>query len=337
MFNERFVSTLDAVRREMLRSDTLNLGKTGPEFLEQLRNTGSAAYQTLLPDTLTEYLSNKQAEVGERGVRFTFQLPEDLSLFWEMLYQDDPIGKVRPDQFWGMRFPIGRHYIGIETYDEIKLQEGMLSAIHEDLDLSLEETKGIADLVQKLRPRFSSSFQHLDAAIHAKAPTPQTLADLFHDEDFRYGVVHFACHCISKDNALGASLQMTNRNKQIDFLLEDMLRFRKLGFRNRPFVFLNACQTADANAMHSRLGFPTAVLYFGAAGVVATACAVPDKFASAFATQFYRLLLKRPVPPTAANIATVLLETRKHFLEKYNNPMGFAYGLYAGADLRFLV
>ena len=35
--------------------------------------------------------------------------------------------------------------------------------------------------------------------------------------------------------------------------------------------------------------------------------------------------------------AAVLLETRRYFLEKYTNPMGFVYGLYAGSDQRFLV
>jgi hypothetical protein len=71
--------------------------------------------------------------------------------------------------------------------------------------------------------------------------------------------------------------------------------------------------------------------------VIATACVVPDLFASAFAKEFYRKLLTRPAAPATTNIATVLMETRQHFLTEFENPMGLAYGLYAGSDQEFRI
>jgi len=84
--------------------------------------------------------------------------------------------------------------------------------------------------------------------------------------------------------------------------------------------------------LRAGLGFPRAVLDFGAAGVIATACVIPDLFAGAFAKEFYRRLLARRIAPATANIASVLMETRRHFLTEFENPLGLAYGLYAGSD-----
>jgi hypothetical protein len=58
---------------------------------------------------------------------------------------------------------------------------------------------------------------------------------------------------------------------------------------------------------------------------------MPDTFASAFAGEFYkRILLKgKYSPDLSANIGEALYETRLHFLEACNNPLGMGYGLYA--------
>jgi hypothetical protein len=80
------------------------------------------------------------------------------------------------------------------------------------------------------------------------------------------------------------------------------------------------------------LNFPTGILNFGAGGVIATACIMPDNFASAFAREFYRYLWASSSPNGLADIGEALLKTRLHFLKKMNNPLGLAYGLYAASD-----
>lgn len=78
-----------------------------------------------------------------------------------------------------------------------------------------------------------------------------------------------------------------------------------------------------------------------ALAVIATLCPVPDYFAHAFALKFYEILFATE-ETTSANttasisanqyIATALLETRRYFMEKYNNPLGLAYIIYAIKD-----
>ena len=114
-------------------------------------------------------------------------------------------------------------------------------------------------------------------------------------------------------------------------------------------MFLNACESSTPTANFQTITFPTGMLDFGAGSVVATACVVPDRFAAAFAREFYnRLLLletqqtdQQGQPATSApaplrrNISEALLQTRLYFLDTYDNPLGLAYGLYAVSDQQF--
>ena len=101
----------------------------------------------------------------------------------------------------------------------------------------------------------------------------------------------------------------------------------------RPFVFLNACGTAEQGDAYEPPSFPGEwITGRGALAVVATLCPVPDYFAHAFALKFYELLLPTPADADSdrpRSPAHALLATRRHFLERYNNPLGLAYVLYA--------
>ena len=130
----------------------------------------------------------------------------------------------------------------------------------------------------------------------------------------------------------------------MNLTLEKLLAWQDHGFVNGPFVFLNACGTATPGHLLQTMSFPNEILGFGASGVIATACTMPDNFASSFAVEFYRRLLNmtrekndegtlvdvvRPFAATTIDIGEAMLQTRLHFLRKHNNPLGLAYGLYA--------
>jgi hypothetical protein len=331
-FNAAFVDILDDIRRKVLADGDIDFKGRGYDFLSRLRSTGSAAFQRLWPKELKEYIEEKEDREVARGLCFTLQVEEELSLFWEMLYRGSPLIAVGPDDFWGFRYPIGRCYFGVDSPDQVHLQSGILSAVHNKLTLSMREVQAVKAFLAKLRRVPSANLKMLDDALDAASPTVRELLELFHDEEFPFGMVHFACHCDAGQNPLGSSLSITSRKTNIDLMLEQLLENADYGFQNRPFVFLNACQTADIEGLRAGLGFPRAVLDFGAAGVIATACVIPDLFAGAFAKEFYRRLLARRIAPATANIASVLMETRRHFLTEFENPLGLAYGLYAGSD-----
>ena len=66
----------------------------------------------------------------------------------------------------------------------------------------------------------------------------------------------------------------------------------------------------------------------GARGVIATECDVPDAFAAAFVRPFYDRVL------AGERFGRALLATRRHFLDRYRNPVGLLYAAYMSLDTR---
>jgi CHAT domain-containing protein len=239
-------------------------------------------------------------------------------------------------RFWGFRYPLGRTFWEYEAPDRVHLREGIFSAIHDQLDNSREEIRRLAQHLAATSQRLGNilSLQLLDQAIPLESLCAERILEYLHDDEFRYGLVHFACHCEQPQgfNATEAYLSFTAHGKQMEMSLEQLLTWQDQRFLNRPFVFLNACESAGTQRLLQTLSFPAGLLGFGAVGVIATACIIPDNFASAFADEFYRQLLNNPGAGRLSNIGEALLKTRLHFLREFNNPLGLAYGLYAVSD-----
>jgi CHAT domain-containing protein len=139
--------------------------------------------------------------------------------------------------------------------------------------------------------------------------------------------VHFACHGeVDEQTELLSRLRF--RVGGADLILPLMwlapLKVAGAGAPRGPLVFLNACSTNQPAA--GSFSFPQAWIDAGAAAVVATLCPVPDDFALLFAEEFYKRLLSGG---RYARVAETLLDTRRHFMQHYNNPLGLAYVLYA--------
>lgn len=331
-FNKDFVRILDKLRLDVQKRG-IDLSNYAHDYLAQLRDKGKAAYNFLLPEAARDYLANMEKQERNRGgIRLTFNTLPTYAFFWEMLYDGAPFN-AEPEKFWGFRYPLGRAFWGISYPEHIPLQAGVFSAIHDKLQCSQQEIEQLKQVVAELS---NISGLHiglclLDSLIRADTITIKQIIELFHDDEFHYGVVHFACHC---GNAGGTGvfqpyLSFTAHEKEMDLSLEKLLIWQEYGFAHRPLVFLNACESAQLGQLMQMLSLPMGILNFGAGGVIAAACTIPDNFASAFATEFYRRLLARPSPRPQSSIGEVLLETRLHFLTEYNNPLGLAYGLYS--------
>jgi hypothetical protein len=308
------------------------------EFLQRLRETGEAAYAQFFPSEARKRLQQLDAKKQPEGLSPTFMIPSARSLFWELLYAGDPLGDTDAEQFWGFRYPIGRMYMGIEDEDTINLQEGVFSAIHDQLvgaRAEIEELgRQIAEICDLLGMQLKLKL--LDQTIAADALSPDQLIRIMVSDEFRYGLIHLACHCVNPQDAgvAQAFLRLTAHGQELELRLEKLQSVQsRYHLIHRPLVFLNACESATPGHLLQMLNFPTGMLGFGAGGVIATACAMPDDFASAFAAAFYKRLLDRArrSDDMAATIGEALLETRRYFLEEHNNPLGLAYGLYAVA------
>jgi len=332
-FNLQFIEILEDIRRDVEKKgiDLRGEAETDRHF-QRLRKIGKAACNKFLSDIARKKIAELEQLEKKRGLSFTFLAPPSQSFFWEMLYAGSPI-QVDPEQHWGFRYPIGRLYWGTDIPEKIYLQEGIFTSVHDKLEFSKQEARNIQSFVAKINqvigPRIR--VQLLDEIARGQKWSAEKLVGFFHGDDFRYGLIHFACHCENLGNtgAIKARLSLTACEEALELELEELLIWQEYGFICKPFVFLNACQSATLGHLLETTSFPSEFLNFGAGGVIAAACTIPDNFASAFATEFYRRLFDQATERGSANIGEILLETRLHFLRKYNNPLGLAYGLFA--------
>jgi hypothetical protein len=305
-----------------------------------LRDVGSEAY-ALLPAEVGDYILELESDAGDRGISLDFTFPSDMALLWEMMYIGDPTEPTDLQKFWGFRYPIGHLYWESDVRPTVALHEGVYTLSHDSLIHTKQELESLKHKLETLREQFIAAVCYLeeDTTLICEAMDVEMLMRHFNSQIFRYGVVHFACHC---DNAEGAGasqayLSVTAHQQEVMITLGKLnaLARHRRGFRYRPLVFLNACESATPLHLLQSLNFPSSLLKFGAGGVIATNCVMPDNFASAFATKFYETLLNKPLNASPAYIGETLLETRKHFAETYRNPLGLAYGLYAVSDQEF--
>jgi hypothetical protein len=345
--NGRFVEALDKVRMHVV-DHGLELSEAKcNDFLEEFMTVGKSALTKMFGED-KQRIKEIEQENEARGLSLSLWTRPGRYLFWEMVYTGTST-IPDPNLFWGFRHPINHVYWDTGGKDTVLLQNGLFSVIHSRLDKSQEEVEQIEEYLEKLRQTsgLDICYRALDDEVIGDE---QALFNLFGSIDrFRYGLVHFACHCENPTDGAAAKayLRFTANGKPIDLYLEKLISTDDSRFCNKPFVFLNACGSATSGHLLQSDSFPKGVLDFGAAGVIATACTVPDIFASAFGREFYRRLLlqiddedsttgsgAQPVRSNYVDISLVLLKTRRHFLEKYKNPLGLAYGLYAPASQR---
>lgn len=340
--NERFVEILEQIRIATskqgvaIADEDQSAPLSGVEtYLAQLRDVGTEAY-ALLPEAMFEYLEDLEQQEEERGLSLDLTFPADMALLWEMVYTGDPLGPVDITKFWGFRYPIGHLSWESDVGDWVKLRKGAFALTHSCLPEANAELMQLKLHLSNLTRYAQRPFilHWLEDVISHDDLSSDRVLEYFSDANFVYGMIHFACHCVNPGSA-GASrayLSLQGHQKEIQISLGkfNALARKQHGFDKRPLIFLNACESATPLHLLQSLNLPTAMSNFGAGGVIATACTLPDNFAGAFAAKFYELLLSKPLSNKSASIGEALLETRRHFMGKpYKNPLGLAYGLYA--------
>jgi hypothetical protein len=356
-YNDRIIEALNRIQRHVQalgpdRESVRQVLPAGEACIEELRQIGRRAY-TLLPEGVAAILSRQEDKAGDRRVGLDFIFPPAMSLIWECLYTGDYKGPIDIEKFWGFRYVMGRMYADAQTYDQVDLRRGVFAAAHSALVCSLDEIGRLGHKLQQIRERLQLELQlHQPEQILVDGSIDRDrLLALFQAHEFDYGVVHFACHCdnpnLHEMDVARAYLCLTAAAEEIQVTVEDFYLRASSGeqFLFHPLVFLNACYSSTPLQLQS-LSLPHAIIRFGAGGVIATACTLPDNFASAFAEEFYNRLLDRylSIPQTQGEmelqealmtpmyVGEVLRETRRYFWDTYRNPLGLAYGLYAQSN-----
>ena len=286
-------------------------------------------------------------------------------VLWEMMYEGDLVDDLKWQNFWGFIIPIS-HWITGNRSTEIRLQKAF-SAIHEDLKFAGRETSLLTkklvpelfhanlinvcrDKVEKdlgnndchdklwLHKYLSNLFQNNNPELETERWKMKILKSIFKDSKTVYDLIHFACHCEGNQTEFLSQLIMKvggeSINLDVAFIKSTLKRQDSWDANERgPLVFLNACGTFEQNISHEPPGFPTSWIESqGALAVIGTLCPIPDYFAYAFARKFYEILFQAIANPDIVRecyLSEALLITRRYFMEKYNNPLGLAYVLYA--------
>jgi len=346
---DEVLKSFQKIRRKVNQSKSLDLGPgLCQDQLESLAQLGRRVYRRLFDAEARETL----AELLQKTISVPTFLSASLPFPWEVLYEGDNYKDGDPDLFWGFRYTPARILKPRKrVYKHVLVQHppsNMLFCLHHGLSHAHEQEFPAIERLVKATPQ--DQFRLLK-------PTGDMINVINGETLLKYldqsphNMIHFACHCQPGDagaDALLVSLiddEGVEGNPTVIQLETDNFEDIEGSFQPPPpLVFLNACQSVGGpDELRRTFNLPQVFMERGAAAVIATACPVPDLFAAAFARQFYAFFLHgqkvthEATGETTFRLLTIgeaLRETRRYFLEKYNNPLGLAYGLYSPAYYR---
>jgi hypothetical protein len=300
---------------------------TNPEAkLRLLAETGYYAFKKVFSDPNVRVFMKS---ILTLGTRISIQITtEDFFLPWELLYPvslDEPLSY---QHFWGMNYVISRIIVR-------DFQPGCFVPPNIPIDtiprlglLTYTKLPGVSTgeipFFDRLHCDSKVQLFKLRSLDPNKKQTEFKEFQAFWSHELN--LAHFACHAVYEDGAPDMSHLMLS--DEFPITLMDMEVYGVVT-SNHPLIVMNACETGNLNPLYTS-HFAAAFLKYGARGVVATECAVPDDFAARFAEQLYtRLLAGKPLGES-------LLATRRYFWKKHNDPSGLLYSMYAAPNIRLV-
>jgi hypothetical protein len=330
-FTSQILNIFYDIEKTIIHGSNITLSEDyGQQKLSELAMWGRKAYQLTFNKDCKESIAGRMLMMGDETPIPTF-ISKSVPFPWELLYDDANVKRAKIDSFWGICYSLARILTpekGIHQHEQVQTRPSdMLFCLHHQLNRAHSEEFPVIERLVMETPR--DHFMLLGPiCISGDFGGDQLLKYI---ESSTHNMVHFACHCrqgpADSDSLVVSLLEnITDNNPKIielntyDFL-EDQV------FRRRPLVFLNACQAAGGpDEIRKTFNLPLVFIRGGAAAVVATACPVPDLFASAFASCFYNYFLQDKL-----TIGQALQKARLYFWDKHHNPLGLAYGLYSPA------
>ncbi|MUG93183.1 CHAT domain-containing protein [Scytonema sp. UIC 10036] len=307
--------------------------------MKELAKWGLAAYRRFFEDERSRQIIEGRCKMmGSETPAPTF-ISERVLFPWEVLYAGDNYQEANPEMFWGLRYTPARILTPEKDISRFLAERttplDMMFCLHHGLR---EAHKNEWLQIQKLIRSLQNSRCSLLSAVGKLTgiESGENLLDYFIEAN--HNILHFACHCLSEqlevDTLLFSMLKDEGQEGEPLVIQLGTIAFilvkEDKQFQCQPLVFLNACQSAGGtDALRKTFNLPQMFIKRGAEAVIATACPVPDRFAAAFAQQFYTFFIEKQM-----TIGEALQATRKYFIEEYNNPLGLAYGLYSPAYYR---
>jgi hypothetical protein len=321
--NKRLQQEIEATVYE----NTEGLSPTSNDLEAQilpLAETGGYAFRRIFshPDA-EEAIQTLVTRNGSVSIEIT---SEDFFLPWELIYPvslDEPLSY---EHFWGMGYVISRVIAkGVHSGAFVSPTIVVDSAPN----FGLLTYGGLHSVAEQEIPFFRKLDEdHKIHLLQLRALDPhKKREELKEFQSFwsnALNVVHFAGHAYYEDGSPDLSYLLLSDEFRISLM--DLVNY-EIVLSDHPLVIMNACDTGNLNPLYTSY-FAQMFLQYGARGVVATECTVPDAFAADFAERLYGHLLG------GERLGQSLLDTRTYFLETYHNPTGLLYSMYAPQSIR---
>lgn len=293
--------------------------------LRELAKVGNYAYKRVFGHPTT---MQTLQDVMRLGANISWQITsEDFFLPWEILYPCSLDDEVSAGNFWGMNYVISRVIVqdarpGAYTSPEISV---------EDLPkLGLVTYTKLTGVQEKEIPFFEKMAEEGKIRlIKLRALNPDK-----RQEEFKVfkgfwqdplHLAHFACHAVCDCHTQEKSYLLLSDEFEVSLI---DLTVHDFSLAGHPLIIMNACETGNLNPLYTSC-FAAEFLKFGALGVVATECQLPDNFAADFARELYGHLLAGEL------LGESLMTTRRSFLDNYN-PSGLLYAMYAPPSIHLI-
>ena len=254
---------------------------------------------------------------------------EDFSLPWELMH---PASLEKPQDyasFWGLTHIVSRVIVQRDRPGAFVSPTIQVASLPKLGLLSCEKLPG----VRKTEIPF---FEQLAADGKIALLRLRALEAADWQEEFKefknfwlneFDLAHFACHALFNNESPPQSYIEISNDFRITLMDMDVYGLVIDGY---PLIVMNACETGNLNPLYTSY-YAAAFLKYGARGVVASECTVPDAFAASFAEQLYTRLL------AGECLGNSLLACRRYFLQQHNDPSGLLYSMYAPPTIRFKI
>jgi len=298
------------------------LALAGYKLFNAIFNPQIAGVDTTKLNELGKKLADATSK-GEQWFRFTtnsFYAP------WNLIYSDNPIHGVDKKHFWGYRHMI-----------EHAPQESTLEFEMTNLP-PLVASFCIDDRIDEQTQLQSTSkviavFDAFDQVSYNRVTCQTDLTKILGRKPVADHILYFWCHGTGSGNNSQPQFTPFNLSLSDDKAItpDDITVYMDNEvFAYRPLVFLNLCHGGRATSLMHR-GFTDVFLKREASAVIGPYTEIPIVFAGEFATRFFANFLDRQAG--VRQTGSVLLDLRREFFDKYNNPLGLLYSLYWGADI----
>jgi hypothetical protein len=279
-------------------------------FFERLNSIGTNLYGRLFPDDLKTLYWEKLRDNVKSIVIISYEpwIP------WELIRPFHPETKQAEDGFLCEKFDLTRWLSGAAPPDVISLERLGLIVATSGLESAESEAAGIRQL-------FGDKAEDV-------SPSGEAVYQLLKTGGF--SGLHFACH--GEYNAKEPDWSNLLLNEGATLCPIDVDGDKLVFGKDRPFVFLNACETGQGGyALTGMGGWAEAfVRRANSSGFVGSIWEAHDESAYKFAVAFYRNLLDGKTVAEAARLA-------RRSIKRAGDPTWLSYTVYANPLARLAV